>query len=94
MIGYKEIYERVQRDLWKGTKRFMKGHKEIYERVQRDLWKSAERFHAIRILWQSCSKHVEDSNKHRIEEIVCQVGYIPELYEDARPEQYTKYMKL
>jgi len=30
------------------------------------------------------SKHVEDSNKHTIEEIVRQVGYLPELYEDAR----------
>jgi len=28
---------------------------------------------------QSCSKHVEDSNKHIIEEIVRQVGYLPEL---------------
>ena len=28
----------------------------------------------------SCSKHVEDSNKHVIEEIVRQVGYLPELY--------------
>jgi len=26
----------------------------------------------------SCSKHVEDSNKHIIEEIVRQVGYLPE----------------
>ena len=32
---------------------------------------------------QSCSKHVEDSNKHIIEEIVRQVGYQPELYEDV-----------
>jgi hypothetical protein len=29
---------------------------------------------------QSCSKHVEDSNKHIIEEIVRQVGYQPELH--------------
>jgi len=36
----------------------------------------------------SCSKHVEDSNKHIIEEIVCQVGHLPELYEDARSEKY------
>ena len=28
---------------------------------------------------QSCSKHVEDSNKHVIEEIARQVGYLPEL---------------
>jgi len=35
-----------------------------------------------------CSKHVEDSNKHTIEETVRQVGYLPELYEDARPEKY------
>jgi len=33
-------------------------------------------------------KHVEDSNKHIIEEIVRQVDYIPELYEDARSEKY------
>jgi hypothetical protein len=37
---------------------------------------------------QSCSKHVEDSNKHIIEEIVCQVGHLPELYEDARSDKY------
>ena len=36
---------------------------------------------------QSCSKHVEDSNKHIIEEIVRQVGHLPELYEDARSEK-------
>ena len=35
----------------------------------------------------SCSKHVEDSYKHIIEEIVRQVGYLPELYEDARSEK-------
>jgi hypothetical protein len=35
---------------------------------------------------QSCSKHVEDSNKHFIEEIVRQVGHQPELYEDTRSE--------
>jgi len=28
-------------------------------------------------------KHVEDSNKHIIEENVSQVGPLPELYEDA-----------
>jgi hypothetical protein len=28
-------------------------------------------------------KHVEDSNKHIKEEIVRQVGQLPELYEDA-----------
>jgi hypothetical protein len=33
-------------------------------------------------------KRVEDSNKHIIEEIVCQIDYIPELYEDARFEKY------
>jgi hypothetical protein len=38
----------------------------------------------------SCSKHVEDSNKRIIEETVCQVGYLPELYEDARSEKYLK----
>jgi len=37
---------------------------------------------------QSCSKHVEDSNKRIIEEIVRQVGYLPELYEDALSERY------
>jgi AAA+ ATPase superfamily predicted ATPase len=37
---------------------------------------------------QSCSKHVEDSDKHIIEEIVRQAGYLPELYEDARSEKY------
>ena len=37
---------------------------------------------------QSCSKHVEDSNKHIIEETVRQVGYLPELYEDAWSEKY------
>jgi hypothetical protein len=33
---------------------------------------------------QSYSKHVEDSNKHFIEETVRQVGNLPELYENAR----------
>jgi hypothetical protein len=37
---------------------------------------------------QSCSKHVEDSNNHIIEEIVRQVGHLPELYEDTRAEKY------
>jgi hypothetical protein len=36
----------------------------------------------------SCSKHVEDSNKHIIEETVHQIGHLPELYEDARSEKY------
>jgi hypothetical protein len=36
---------------------------------------------------QSRSKHVEGSNKHIIEEIVRQVGHLPELYEDARSEK-------
>jgi hypothetical protein len=36
----------------------------------------------------SCLKHVEDSNKHIMEETVRQVGYLPELYEDARSEKY------
>jgi hypothetical protein len=39
---------------------------------------------------QSCSKHVEDSNKHVIEETVSQVGHLPELYEDERSEIYKK----
>jgi len=38
---------------------------------------------------QSCSKHIEDSNKHIIEETVCQVGHQPELYEDTRSEKRT-----
>jgi len=33
----------------------------------------------------SCSKHVEDSNKHIIEEIVRQVGYLPEFSSDILP---------
>jgi len=37
---------------------------------------------------QGYSKHVEDSNKHIIEEIVRQIGYLPELYEEARSEKY------
>ena len=37
---------------------------------------------------QSCSKHIENSNKHIIEENVRQVVYLPELYEDARSEKY------
>jgi hypothetical protein len=37
---------------------------------------------------QSFSKHVEDSNEQIIEEIVRQVGHLPELYEDARSEKY------
>jgi len=36
---------------------------------------------------QGCSKHVEDSNKNITEETVRQVGYLPELYEDARLEK-------
>jgi hypothetical protein len=39
---------------------------------------------------QSCSKHEEDLNKHIIEEIVRQVGHLPELYDDARPEKHKK----
>jgi hypothetical protein len=38
-------------------------------------------------------KNVEDSNKHIIEETVRQVGYLPELYEDTRPEKYIKINK-
>jgi hypothetical protein len=33
-------------------------------------------------------KHVEDLNKHVIEEIVPQDGHLPELYEDAQSEKY------
>jgi uncharacterized Rmd1/YagE family protein len=31
-----------------------------------------------------------DLNEHVIEEIVRQVGYLPELYKDARSEKYIK----
>jgi len=37
---------------------------------------------------QSCSKHVDDSNKLIIEEIVRQVGHLPELYKDAQSQKY------
>jgi predicted AAA+ superfamily ATPase len=33
-------------------------------------------------------QHVEDSNKHIIEEIVHQVAHLPELYEDAKSQKY------
>ena len=33
----------------------------------------------INTIVRGCSKHVEDSNKHIIEETVRQVGYLPEL---------------
>jgi len=36
-------------------------------------------------------KHLEDSNKHIIEEIVHQVGHLSELYEDAWSEKYKIY---
>ena len=42
----------------------------------------------------SCSKHVEDSNKYIIEEIVRQVGYSPELYEDAWSKKYKKKLNI
>ena len=42
---------------------------------------------------QSCSKRVEDSNNHLIEEIVRQVGHLPELYEDAQSEKYFQKIK-
>ena len=35
-------------------------------------------------------EHVEDSDKHIIEETVRQVAHLPELYEDARSEKYKK----
>jgi hypothetical protein len=41
---------------------------------------------------QSCSKHVEHSYKHIVEEIVRQFGYLPELYEDARSEKKKLYI--
>jgi hypothetical protein len=37
--------------------------------------------------WNRRSKHVEVSNKHIIEEIVRQVGHLPELYVDARSKK-------
>ena len=40
---------------------------------------STELLETCRGLAQSCSKHVEDSNKHIIEETVRQVGHLPEL---------------
>ena len=40
----------------------------------------------------SCSKHVEDSDKHIIEKTVCQVGHLSELYEDAWSEKYLKIL--
>jgi len=43
---------------------------------------------------QSCSKHVEDSNKHIIEETMRQVGYLPELYEDIQLEKYKLWLTL
>jgi hypothetical protein len=41
-----------------------------------------------RRLAQRCSKHVEDSNKHIIEETVCQVSHLLEIYQDARSEKH------
>jgi hypothetical protein len=41
---------------------------------------------------QICSKHVEDSNIHIIEEIARQVGYLPELYEHAWSEKDKTYI--
>jgi len=38
-------------------------------------------------------KHVEDSNKHIIEESVHRVGYLPELYKDAWSEKYKILVK-
>ena len=39
--------------------------------------------------WNRRSKHVGVSNKHIIEEIVRQVGHLPELYVDAWSEKRT-----
>jgi hypothetical protein len=36
---------------------------------------------------------VEDSNKHIIDEILPQVGYLPKLYEDACSEKLKKKIK-
>jgi hypothetical protein len=36
----------------------------------------------------SCSKHVKNSNKHLTEEIMHQVGYLPELYKDAGSKRF------
>ena len=40
----------------------------------------------------SCSKHVDDSNKYTIEEIVRQVGYLPE--QIALYQEFSKLHKL
>jgi hypothetical protein len=34
------------------------------------------------------SKHVEDSNKHIVKEVVRQVVYLPQLYGDAQSQKY------
>jgi hypothetical protein len=42
---------------------------------------------------QGCSKHAEDSNKHIIEEIVPEVGYLPEFQQrQLREERRNKHM--
>jgi len=38
----------------------------------------------------SCSKHVEDSNKHIIEEIVRQVDYLPESADNLWQSTFTQ----
>jgi hypothetical protein len=38
----------------------------------------------------SCLKHVEDSNKRNIEEIVRQIGYLPELRQDKANRIFPK----
>jgi len=37
------------------------------------------------------SFHLDLHTGHIIEEIVCQVGHLPELYEDARSKKYKIY---
>jgi hypothetical protein len=43
---------------------------------------------------QSCSKHIEDSNKHIIEEIVRQVGHLPEGMSILPDMQHGEYMNM
>jgi hypothetical protein len=41
---------------------------------------------------QGWSKHVEDSNRHIMEESVHQVGYLLELYNDAQSEKVYNFV--
>jgi hypothetical protein len=42
----------------------------------------------------SCSKHVEDLNKHIIEKIVRQVGYLPQIIRRCTVKKYKMYLSL